>query len=1821
MTSFPLLRPVATSRILESIKPDVQLVPSSDRQVDVKQNTTLRHDAKDADQNATGSTYDLKSNLQLLTRYWMAESAPSTQAHISRESWGRYLRFKEDTCRKIFDEDYMAELQLNSTESGYFHWEANEFHRQLRDRLLPQAQGGSFRALIGSHLLSRLDPRLFASEPRSFCEAKRHVSEADERHKLAKEEQHIVLPPDMFAPRRPPPLMPPSNTTNNVINRFTKSYISFTLNFYVVCLVIVYCHLRELFVFILPFHHVQEFHGFGFVFTLIHDFSVKILKMRDGSVDGRGHYLDQECEEGKISDGSVEGTFDRSKFTDSAPNDDVKQLDLEKVDAYDAAHLEGRIIENIAEKQFRDDCRKELKNWSLEVLVQVTNSSIKKGDLTPFELIKQQELTGSKSKCNAIEIRGGLTSEQNKSSNQKVIFDVQDVEDESYTESSDVSDNSEISEELDESTQKINKQNKNNIKKRNTLTIRMRKDDGDNNYFDERIRQYKAETNSEDLHDYHELKDGFHISRSVWDLCYKILADEMGLGKTMQICVFLRSLAESQRPSSIFGWKGLGPSLVICPATVLHQWVNEFNRWFPLCRVAVLHSSGAHSGTKNSLIRKMSEFRSDGSVLVTSYSTYMLDYKKILAAKWNYVILDEGHKIRNPEAKITLTLKELRTPHRLILSGSPLQNNLRELWSLFDFIYPGLLGSLKEFVEKFSIPITQGGYANATSIQVRTAYKCACILRDAISPYLLRRMKKDVQMEYITSKPCQDLINGQNMAFAALMHLRKLCNHPDLVTGGPNKYGNLENDKNPELEYGSYQRSGKMIVVKTLLRLWSQQQQKVLLFSQSRQMLTILEGFMSRENYKYLRMDGTTPIGKRQDLVNQFNTDKDIFTFLLTTKVGGLGINLTGANRVLIYDPDWNPSTDAQARERAWRIGQQRAVTVYRLLTSGTIEEKIYQRQIFKHFLANRVLVNPKQQRFFKTNDLHELVRYIKFLFFTLGSSKSDRKYGTETEAVFNSVSSSASGATSKQSVKDSKSSKNSAINSTTDAKVIEASSSSKEGELDEETREKIRLLAKKYARNFGNGKREIQKKKLSDLFDGQIIVPMLKKQEVVSKLKAEENENFCSKEQDDYVLGKLLRKSKCGVNSTLMHDEIIQTSSTVDIQLIEDEANAVAKRAANVLKRSRTMHSAFLENISEFGIAPKSKKSLFGQKRAPEYSDINYVSNGDTDCEHHNQQAEDDGHDNPFGGASILDECKEVSGADLLRSIRLRKEKQLDINEDCDEEDDESNEYPSFPKTQTQSTFDDKNEKLAAELRNFLAVNNGRASTNEILSRFKKRIHPSDSFVFRSILMNIFMAKFRLRVRGSKAFKPSNGSSSSNSKVTKHRSVAKSKRLIDISSLGSMNDGFKTNEDDDDKAFDEHLPIHQMSLKENVRQKSEENTLRSTEHSKMPSESLNHARFSKHDQLLWKMLPSSILFLCSRDYRTILPMFVPVLGAALNEPDYCCISLASIRAALQIDKENDLKIMEKYAKNFFPILFSIYTNGVEDLFAENKPITKVDPSAVHQSTLATIRLYMHTIPKSLLKQYIALASTKLNDQEIISEQKILLVDILTAMCIAADVDDLQTIFNSITPWFDSHERPQKKAYRLLAQIYHRINEDDLKSFFANNKPFLKEIISSGYEKIQVLSSINLFDKLVEFCDLIYNEILDHLNNVNSKSTRQQSANCLTEMIEKLLRLWSTEENSYKPSPLDTYFCRLFVTVKKRSKDNVNKLCCALIALNILTRKHMRNLSSAALVTQLIGCVSEILDSVKEASVRLLAIRLMRTACSKMQPFMFNQFK
>ncbi|KAF9970227.1 hypothetical protein BGZ73_007096 [Actinomortierella ambigua] len=522
-----------------------------------------------------------------------------------------------------------------------------------------------------------------------------------------------------------------------------------------------------------------------------------------------------------------------------------------------------------------------------------------------------------------------------------------------------------------------------------------------------------------------------------------IIGDEMGLGKTVQIISFLAGL--------LYSGKLDAPIIIVCPATLMKQWVKEFHRWWPAMRVAILHSSGsgmkdgagdkpraeeegdsddwdAFSSSKRRKTKKrfggrrrgaskeeeeeertvadkiVERISEKGHVLVTTYAGLRIHARRLLRQEWSYIVLDEGHKIRNPDADITLTCKQFRTPHRIILSGTPIQNNLNELWSLFDFVFPGRLGTLPVFQSQFAIPINIGGYANASPIQVQTGYKCAVVLRDLISPYLLRRMKADVAADmpkkseqvlfckltppqraayeaFLKSEEMTSIMEGKRHTLFGIDIVRKICNHADILTRVAH-----EDDEN----YGDYQKSGKMVVVKALLEMWQKGKHRVLLFSQTRSMLDILEKFVRQQGYTYRRMDGTTPIQSRMGLVDEFNACKDIYIFLLTTKVGGLGVNLTGADRVVIFDPDWNPSTDVQARERAWRLGQTREVTIYRLMTSGTIEEKIYHRQIFKQFLTNKILKDPKQRRFFKSHDMADL--------FTLDEGDG---VGTETGDIF----------------------------------------------------------------------------------------------------------------------------------------------------------------------------------------------------------------------------------------------------------------------------------------------------------------------------------------------------------------------------------------------------------------------------------------------------------------------------------------------------------------------------------------------------------------------------------------------------------------------------------------------------------------------------------------------------------------------------------------------------------------------------------------------------------------------------------------------------
>ena len=526
-------------------------------------------------------------------------------------------------------------------------------------------------------------------------------------------------------------------------------------------------------------------------------------------------------------------------------------------------------------------------------------------------------------------------------------------------------------------------------------------------------RPCEADTESEEEHQGEELADdvvfdgGYRLRSERWDKLFDyqrtgvkwmwelhnqgaggILGDEMGLGKTVQIIAFLDGLLRSGMYST---------SLIVCPVTLMSHWAREFRRWAPEFRVFVLHDSAFKSNDLKECHRRGSmhyrvinaALRSSRGILITSYEQLRLRQDQLLHFRWGYAILDEGHKIRNPNIELTLVCKQLATPHRLILTGAPIQNRLVEIWSLFDFVFPGKLGTLPVFTSQFSIPIQMGGYAHASQLQVTTAYKCALILRDLISPYLLRRRKVDVNVnlpkksehvlfcllgddqldlyrDYLCSHDCESIMDGKIDPLAGIDTMKKICNHPDLLDLGTDRAP-------PDGEFGAPGRSGKLTVLIKVLEKWCSEGHKVLVFSQTRQMLDIIERAVLGLGHDHLRMDGTTAIGKRQQLVDEFNETEEIKLFCLTTRVGGLGLNLTGADRVILYDPDWNPSTDLQAQERSWRIGQQNEVVVYRLVTSGTIEEKIYNRQIFKQFLTNKVLEDPKQRRAFQNEDIREL--------------------------------------------------------------------------------------------------------------------------------------------------------------------------------------------------------------------------------------------------------------------------------------------------------------------------------------------------------------------------------------------------------------------------------------------------------------------------------------------------------------------------------------------------------------------------------------------------------------------------------------------------------------------------------------------------------------------------------------------------------------------------------------------------------------------------------------------------------------------------------
>jgi len=529
--------------------------------------------------------------------------------------------------------------------------------------------------------------------------------------------------------------------------------------------------------------------------------------------------------------------------------------------------------------------------------------------------------------------------------------------------------------------------------------------------------------------------------RWMWELHQQkaggIIGDEMGLGKTVQVCSFLSSMAANRKLKS---------ALIVCPATVLQHWLKELSVWSPGLRRILCHKSGETDGLSRkvtpTIFQNMSswlkqsrsmclneaidekdfeEFNPDifvgtGYVFVTTYENIRRSPDVWINHRWSYVILDEGQKIRNPDADVTLTCKKLRTPHRLLLSGTPIQNDLKELWTLFDFVFPGRLGTLPAFESEFGEPIKKGGYSNASPMVVQLAFRCALVLKDLINPYLLRRQKKDIKEvsrmpgkteqvlfcrlskrqrdlyeAYLRSDEVSNILRGSPQLLRSITILRKICNHPDLVCDPneesyeqfvrngfnqiPDSFDSDQEEKeNEDLDdlVSMTDRSGKMQVLAKILPLWQKQGHRVLIFCQWTKMLDILQKFMMNNGWKFGRLDGKTSVSSRQRLIDTFNSDESYFAMLMTTRTGGVGVNLTGANRVVIYDPDWNPQTDSQARARSHRFGQTKPVTIYRLITAGTIEEKIYHRQIFKTALTNKVLEDPKQKRLFSQKDLRD---------------------------------------------------------------------------------------------------------------------------------------------------------------------------------------------------------------------------------------------------------------------------------------------------------------------------------------------------------------------------------------------------------------------------------------------------------------------------------------------------------------------------------------------------------------------------------------------------------------------------------------------------------------------------------------------------------------------------------------------------------------------------------------------------------------------------------------------------------------------------------
>lgn len=417
-----------------------------------------------------------------------------------------------------------------------------------------------------------------------------------------------------------------------------------------------------------------------------------------------------------------------------------------------------------------------------------------------------------------------------------------------------------------------------------------------------------------------------------------ILADEMGLGKTLQTIAFIAAEKADK------------PSLIVAPTTLIYNWLREVEKFAPQLKALVIAGSPQE---REDLIANAKDY----DMVITSYPLIRRDVESYKDITFKYCILDEAQHIKNPLSQNSYAVKSIKAKGYFALTGTPLENSLTELWSIFDFIMPGYLFNHHKFLERYEIPIVKEGDQEVLAT-----------LNKHIKPFILRRLKKDVVAELppkIEHKLVVDMTEEQKKLYTAYMlSARKTVERDFLLPG--QKGNKLEIMAlltrlrqiccDPAVFLEDYQGdSGKMQALEELLEEVLAQKHRVLLFSQFTRVLKNIVGRLKSKGIPYSYLDGNTPAKVRNDLVNDFNAgSNDIF--LISLKAGGTGLNLTGADIVIHFDPWWNPAVEQQATDRAHRIGQEKTVQVIKLIAKDTIEEKIYNLQEKKKEIFDKVV-------------------------------------------------------------------------------------------------------------------------------------------------------------------------------------------------------------------------------------------------------------------------------------------------------------------------------------------------------------------------------------------------------------------------------------------------------------------------------------------------------------------------------------------------------------------------------------------------------------------------------------------------------------------------------------------------------------------------------------------------------------------------------------------------------------------------------------------------------------------------------------------------